>query len=288
MSANIKSIPVNGKLYNVTEKIRFLSLRYPEWRTCSLSLLMWGVLVLNLPAISHETAYPGSTVYCLPTEVLQNGEHTSFEIQNNLEELFSSSRLLKTVSNGLIPWIIMVVAMMFPLLNESVRHVAFSIRRKNRDFGILCFLTGYTVIWTAAGVFFLLLPLFSTLLFRNQSQLIIGLIKGSGFLFAGILIWHPSRLLKMAKCSQTMPIRIQGWQLYYDCLAYGLKIGSVCLKMCWPPMLALMLAHHDIILMYFATIVILSERYLLPHSDKFPGYAWFTTALIVFGIEIWN
>lgn len=68
-----------------------------------------------------------------------------------------------------------------------------------------------------------------------------------------------------------MPVRIRGWQLHGDSLIYGLGMGFTCLNMCWVPIAALMLAHHNITLMSVVTIVIIYERYFLRHTSKLPG-----------------
>jgi len=177
--------------------------------------------------------------------------------------------------------------MMFPLLNEPIRHVAFSVRRKDRDFGIFWFFTGYAITWTVAGVLFRLLALFLDVMPVDQSHLLNSIIAGSGFLLAAAFTWHPARPLKMAKCGQTAPIRIHGWHLVSDSLFYGLKMGYACVNMCWAPMAALMLVHHNIVLMLAVTVVIIYERYLLPHTSKLPGYAWGVIAFTLFGIEMW-
>jgi predicted metal-binding membrane protein len=217
---------------------------------------------------------------------VQAQEYSNYGIRGIFEEKITYSAILTIVSNGMLPWIIMVVAMMFPLLNEPLRHVAFSLRRKNRYIGVFTFLAGYTVAWSAGGVLFLLLSFFLDGVVGAQTQ-VNYLIKASGFLLAAVLIWHPARPLKMARCGQTMPIRIQGLFLLFDSLFYGLKMGFDCLRMCWAPMAALMLAHHSIILMGIVTVIIIYERYSLSHTSKLPGYALGLIALTMFSIGMW-
>ena len=108
------------------------------------------------------------------------------------------------------------------------------------------------------------------------------IIKSAGFLLAAAWFWLPGRRIRMIKCSQTMPISIQGWQLHFDNLLYGLKMGLVCISMCWASMVALVLAHHNVFLMYVITIVLVFERYLLLHTSKLPCYTWLAIAFILF------
>jgi hypothetical protein len=225
--------------------------------------------------VSRDVKLPGGAAYCGSTGAphILNGQPIS-------------SRIMTMISNGMVPWIFMVAAMMFPLLNEPIRHVAFSVRRKDKSFAIGEFLIGYSTTWTIVGVLFLLLPLFLDMLVGDQTNFVNGVIKASGFLLAAALVWQPARAIRMTKCNMTMPIRIQGWQLHLDSLFYGFRTGFACLYMCWIPMAALMSAHHNIILMFAVTIIIIYERYLLPHTSKLPGYAWGLLAILLFAIEI--
>jgi predicted metal-binding membrane protein len=265
--------------------IRMFFLQRPEWWTYFLSLIVWIWLVMNLSSATPVLKHSGNIMYCMPANV-QVVEHATYKKSTTFKKEAITQGLWKTMANGLEHWIIMVIAMMFPLLTEPIRHVAFSVRRKDRTIGIWSFLIGYMITWIAAGLFFLLVPFILEALIGNASPFINALIKASGFLMAAILIWQPSRLVKMTKCGRTMPLRIDGWRLYLDSMHYGLKMGLACLNMCWVVMVALILTQHSIILMYLVTIVLIYERYLVPHTSKFPGYAWLAIALTLFVIEI--
>jgi predicted metal-binding membrane protein len=280
MSATSIQVNDGSKFSFPAGRMRTLFMMHPEWRGWFFSVFAWAFLVMNLFTASHGINHSGAVIYCIPPGTVQVAAHPAYEIQS------ISSGIFTTISNGLLPWMIMVIAMMFPLLSKPIRHVAFSVKRKDRNFGIFWFLIGYTITWTVAGVLFLLLPFFLDMLIGDQTRLINGLIQSSGFLLAAALIWLPGRPLRMMKCDQTMPIRIQNWRLHLDSLSYGLKMGFACLNMCWAPMAALALVHHNIMLMYIVTIILISERYLLPHTSKFPGYAWGAIALILLCIEM--
>jgi predicted metal-binding membrane protein len=245
---------------------------------------MW--LAFNLFSASGQTGHPGSVTFCTPTGAVLKIAPPLYEVLGISKWQYVFSSVPGAISNGWLPWTIMVIAMMFPLLNEPVTHVAFSVKKKDRIQGVLTFLLGYILIWTSAGLLFLLLPLFVATILAGQTKLVSSLVMSSGFLLSAVLIWHPGRPVRLTKCSLTMPINIGGWQLYRDSFWYGLKIGSACLSMCWPPMAALALAHHNLILMAVVTIVIIYERYLLPHTSKLVGYAWLIIAGILFGIQM--
>ena len=160
------------------------------------------------------------------------------------------------------------------MLQRSIRHTGFSIQRKDRELGILAFLVGYSVVWIIIGVLFLsIIPLLNFVQ-GNSSEMIHFMLAAMLFLIAGFMSWLPSRKMIMMQCEQTRPIRIHGMSMYQDCLVYGLSIGKACARMCWIPMLALMLAHHSLWLMLFVSVIVLIERYYVSHDSKMIGYAW--------------
>jgi Predicted metal-binding integral membrane protein (DUF2182) len=269
-------------------RVRVFFMQRPEWWTILFSVFVWTWLVMNLSTIIHNANQSGTIRYCMPAEEVKVAEHSGYEKVQTFKESDLVYKISDTISNGFWHWIIMVFAMMFLLLTEPIRHVAFSLRPKDKQVGILSFLVGYTIVWAITGLFFLLLPVFLDWIIVHPSSFVNGLVKASGFLLAAILIWQPTRPVKMTRCGQTMPIRIDGWQQYWDCLYYGCKMGLACLNMCWIVMVGLVLAQHNLMLMYLVTIVLIYERYLLPHTSKLPAYAWTILGLVLFGIEVWG
>jgi predicted metal-binding membrane protein len=271
----------NGNIWVVNKKIKKLLTKYPQWWVWLLSLMGWSWLFFQAIAVDNNERFPGGAIYCIPpgTTLPLN------EIHEIAVGTFTTN-IWNVVSNGLLPWLIMVIAMMYPLLDEPINHVAVSVKRKDKNWAIFDFLIGYLFVWGIIGLLFLLLPVLVNVLFENQTWIVSALIKMSGFCLCAILVWHPARGIKMIKCSQTIPIGIQSWRLHLDSLTYGMRMGVICLNICWVPMVALMLAHHNLILMYLTTGILIFERYLLPHSSKFPGYAWASLAILVLCIEI--
>jgi len=194
-------------------------------------------------------------------------------------------KLVVAVQDGLGNWMVMVVAMMFPLLAEPVRRVAFSNLFDRRFQAVVTFLLGYGFIWGCVGIVYLASMFFTGVLVAETSESVGILIASAGFLLAAFICWIPSRRITLSACSITIPFRIQGWQSTLDCFSYGLTMGRVCVKMCWAPMAALMLANHNFLLMCLVTIILIYERYGLPHKSKFPSYAWLIIAIVLFASE---
>ncbi|MFK7784261.1 MAG: DUF2182 domain-containing protein [Crocinitomicaceae bacterium] len=245
--------------------------RSPEWWVWLFSSFIWVLLILNEVLItSADSRSYGSLILCFPSglteHVLGNGILKSPDLWTILTDV---------ISNGMLPWAVMVIAMMFPLLQRAIRHTGFSIQRKDRESGILAFLIGYSLVWIVIGVAYLSFVPITNYLLGSTSTSVCLVLAATLFIIAGYLSWLPSRKIIMMQCEQTRPIRIQGWNLYKDCLAYGMSIGKACARMCWIPMAALMLAHHSIWLMIYVSLVILIERYYVSHDSKFIGYSWF-------------
>ncbi|WP_300664483.1 DUF2182 domain-containing protein [Fluviicola sp.] len=183
--------------------------------------------------------------------------------------------LYRSIVSGAIPWILMICAMMFPLLKRPVRHVAFSVQKRNRETGILLFLTGYILVWSLVGIVFHSIPILTEFIAGNhQLPINFNFLAGTCFLFAAIISWLPNRRVTLMKCELTMPIRLHGWNFLKDSVTYGMKIGIICLQMCWMIMIGLMLIHHSIFIMLAASFILVTERYLVPHDSKLTGSFW--------------
>jgi len=285
MSTSI-NLAGNGGSPSVFVRLRALFPAHPEWWAWAFSMLAWMWLVVNLFSSPGQAGHPGSVTFCTSAGAILKTGLPAYAILGISKWQFILSSVPAAISNGWLPWMVMVIAMMFPLLNEPVTHVAFSVKKKDRTPGILTFLLAYTFVWTSAGMLFLLLPLFVDTILAGQTNFVNSLVMASGLLLSAALIWHPGRPIRLTKCSLTIPINIGGWQLYRDSFWYGLKMGLACLSMCWPPMAALSLTHHNLILMAAVSIVIVYERYLLPHTSKLAGYAWLIIAGILFSIQM--
>jgi predicted metal-binding membrane protein len=249
----------------------------PQLGVWLFSSLIW-CLILFEGIHRFFNSYAGTSRFlCSPVLVI--GEpFTSYSADMNLSIL---SSLFLTISHKIGPWIVMIFAMMFPLLQRSIRHVAFSVRNKDRIFSIIIFLTGYSIIWTISGIGFIAIPKIVELLITTNSKLYLPLIASTFFFLACLLSWHISRPKIMMKCELTVPIRLNGIERFKDILNYGIMIGINCLKMCWLVMLALMFASHDFILMGLVSIIVIAERYFVPHDSKISGFAWLIISFFI-------
>ena len=189
----------------------------------------------------------------------------------------SETNLFSATVSSLWPWGIMVIAMMFPLLNEPVRHVAFSVSSSRRRSTIMIFLLGYTTFWLLIGS--VMISAYTYYQFYYKDLISVVFVGAMVFLLAGALIWTSGRRKLLTACSISIPIQFNSRKTYTDALAYGWIMGKACFKTCWAPMLALVLCHHDLWLMSLVTIGMLLERYKLPHKSTKISYYWVVIGL---------
>jgi predicted metal-binding membrane protein len=149
-------------------------------------------------------------------------------------------------------WLVMVVAMMFPLLPAHIRNTAARSLWGRRHRAIGGFLVGYVGPWilfglAAVGILFVLeIP-------RTASALI-------GFSAAFIWQVMPARRRTVLACHRTRPIAPVGLRADFDCVRYGWMVGNNCVLSCWALMLACLLFGHSIVAMIGLTAVGLVER----------------------------
>ena len=171
-------------------------------------------------------------------------------------------------------WITMIVAMMFPLLTEPVRTVAFASPWRRRHRSITIFLSGYTLLWIVYGLLPGLIIFIRDSLTFTHAALAGTEVSAIAFIIAAVWTWAPTRRRALVACHRIAPLRPVGWRADLDCLRHGLVIGWGCLRVCWAPMAALMLTRHSVGAMAVTALLLAYERYRLPHKSRLLGYAW--------------
>lgn len=157
--------------------------------------------------------------------------------------------------SGLWSWLIMVVAMMFPMLAKQIRFTAAASLWKRRHRAILGFLVGYLCSWLAFGIVASLLGSVFV-----QGHNLPNALAAAGF--AAAMLWQLTPLKKrsLLACHRRLPISPKGWRADRDCWRYGWMIGRSCLVSCGFLMLACMLCGHSLPAMACATAVGFVER----------------------------
>lgn len=202
------------------------------------------------------------------------------DICSSTPQLFSR----QFISMG-IDWCLMIIAMMLPLLNEQTQHVASRMPSSMRSTAIQWFLLAYVLQWLLTGLLIYVLA-YSTF---NALPDLAGQFKwpnagrtalpALGFALAAAWVYSSMRRNAQLACSRTIPMRIHGWGARIDSLHFGILSGNSCLRTCWAPMLALMLAQHGLFLMLLVASLLAYERYFLSYKSRALAFAWASIAL---------
>jgi len=227
-----------------------LAWRHPEWWTLGLSGIAW--LMLLYPAVLSAGAGHWSHARLAAAPVTP----------------------LELWPRALADWMLMVVAMMVPLVVDSVRGTATRSLWRRRQRAIAGFLIGYLAPWLVVGA------LVSVVEVLGRPGSTVAVV---GFALAAVWQLSPRKWRALQACHRTAPLAPRGWRADRDCLRYGWSIGRTCVLSCWALMLACVLAGHSLPALACASVVALAERYVVRPEQTFTFSLLFGTAL-VYGI----
>jgi hypothetical protein len=149
-------------------------------------------------------------------------------------------------------WLLMVVAMMFPVLDEPLRTVAFRSFRERRAIAIAEFLAAYLFVWGAAGA--------PVVWLRAQPWSHDWLLAALAFVLAACCAYAPFQTWGQRVCHAKRPLAAAGWRADRDVLAYGARFGMACVASGWPLMLACSLTGHAPLAMLGGTAAAILDR----------------------------
>jgi len=175
-------------------------------------------------------------------------------------------------------WLLMVPAMMFPLVTEPVRIVAFASPWRRRHRAMAAFLGGYTLVWLAFGVVTLLAGRVATFVLQalalpGSGAVADALAAAAGFALAAAWAWTPMRRRALAGCHRTRAVGTTGWRADLDCMHFGTLVGWACVRSCGAAMAALAMAGHGAVAMAALAGLLGMERYRLRRGSRAVGYA---------------
>ena len=149
----------------------------------------------------------------------------------------------------LLQWLLMTVAMMFPVMLDSIRATAERSLWKRRNRAIAGFLLGYLACWMLAGAILIAIRIPAEPRFAAAALLIAA-------------AWQCTRAKRIALtgCHATMPLAPRGWRADRDCIRYGWLLGTRCVVSCWALMLACFLTGHALAAMIALTAIVVLER----------------------------
>ena len=270
----------NNTQSSIAERVKTWVYQNPEWWVWALASYVWIMMFALAFSPAVNSVHNSSLFFCVPSFESASDAVIGLKSSGILKEPSLTTNIQSSLLNGIIPWVFMLIAMMFPLLKRPIRHVNVSLQRGDSELGVLIFLLGYSFIWTIIGGVYLLIPPIIDSLFESTSSVGI-ILNGLVFFVAAIAVWLPNRERAISRCDQTKPLHIDGVRFYSSSFQYGVQVGVNCFRMCWAPMLALTLANHSFLLMFAVTAIMLYERYRMKYSSKLSGYAWITVGVIL-------
>lgn len=192
---------------------RELTWRHPEWWSVALSAIAWLVL-------------------------LSSPWHHLFH---------------NTSGASLLLWVLMVVAMMFPLVIAQVRDTAFRSLWRRRHRAIAFFLSGYLLSWI----------LFGAVVLAIRARWSVDPIASAVIAILIAIAWQlsPWKRRALRRCHRVMPLAPQGWRANVSCARFGWGIGGSCIGACGALMIACALMDHSLLIMSVVTVLTMSERF---------------------------
>lgn len=174
-------------------------------------------------------------------------------------------------------WILMIVAMMFPLLVPMVRHVAARsfAARQQRSVGL--FVAGFATVWLAAAA------LASVGLAAARAGLQTFELAPWGGLIGCALAarWQVSaaKIRAINRCHGTVPLRPWGSDADRDAIGFGWLHGTRCVRACLPAMALPLAGGLGLGAMAAVSAILLAER----ARDK-PQYRLSAAVLLLLGL----
>lgn len=203
-------------------RLRRAAWPHPEWWALALSAVAW----IDLVAVSAGSPGGGHSA------------HTS----------------VQTAANR---WMIMVIAMMFPLVVGSIRTTADRSLWSRRHRAIAIFLAGYLATWLAAGMA-VYLAVEAVDLSRPVPPSLLGAVA-----FAAAAAWQfaAPKWRAVRACHRSGRLAPRGWRADCDCARYGWTVGWQCVISCGPLMLAVQLTSHAVPIIASISALTVFERY---------------------------
>lgn len=156
-------------------------------------------------------------------------------------------------------WELMVVAMMFPGLTNSVRLTAFASFAQRRQVAVLEFLVGYLGVWAMAGAVGLALSTRFAQVNIPWAALVL--------LFCGWELTQTKRRAWM-QCHRAPILLPTGHAADLSCLRWGVVQGAGCVGSCWAFMLPMVLPNHPPLMMWLAFALVLLQRLLIDPAGR--------------------
>jgi predicted metal-binding membrane protein len=133
-------------------------------------------------------------------------------------------------------WVLMVVAMMFPLAIAPLRHLRERSFARRRGRSMLLFVSGFAAVWMIAGVILQAMALIAR--WAVPAPLVCLMLS-----IAAAVLWQvsPPKQWFLNRCHRRPKLAAFGFAADRDAFWFGVKNGAACAGACWALMLPMLL-----------------------------------------------
>lgn len=213
-----------------------------------------GVAVIVLAWIAVLGSSAATRVAPQPTAMPAMANMPSMASMPGMDMSAHDASLSSAISSGVLPWLVMTVAMMGPAALAGLRYTGLHSLVWRRQRAMAEFGAGYVVLWVAFGTLMLgVLDVYPE---------VVSWLGLSGLL-AAAAAWNvtPQRRKVLQACHRARPLPPHGWRAEWGAFAFGLSQSLPCIGTCWCLMLAMVVAPRDpVIWMGVFSGVIVCER----------------------------
>jgi predicted metal-binding membrane protein len=243
--------------------------RTPHWWVYLMAVGAWGVMLQHaVVGHDHQAYYAADGQAEAPaTDHSQHGQHAHHHARHHhdhrqraespaAEPVADAPTMTHTMSASIegLYWILMVVAMMFPLMGSHLQWVAIQTFRRRRPLALATWLFGYLGVWMLAGIPAIALRM---MLPQGSVQLAPAVFLATGA-FA-LTRWHRRTV---EAHHGTRPMAPAGLAATVSELREGARVGAWCVANCWLWMLACTLTGHSMIAMVGCFLIGAVERFV--------------------------
>ena len=176
-------------------------------------------------------------------------------------------------------WLLMTLAMMLPLALPAIAHVAARSFFRRRERALAIFVSGFALVWFAAGVLAIPLLLLSDAVLDSA-----GLGRWGGIIGCALAaLWQvsPAKGLALRRCHLRPSLPAVGPAADLGALAFGVGHGLRCLRSCFAMMVPPLLGGQHLMAMAVVTLLLFAER----ATDR-PAFGSSALVLLLLGVAM--
>ena len=176
-----------------------------------------------------------------------------------------------------IAWTIMSVLMMVPVALPAIRYLALNSFRRRRLCAMAVFVIAYLAAWTGFGL--IALAFVDAAVRAGVSARVLAIVA---LVIAAVWQLAPYRQRAVLGCRRAVPLSPDGLRADSSCAHFGAQQALHCMRVCWPAMLWMAIAGHQLAPMIALTLIVIAEDQAPWRERLFkPVFALFLAAAVI-------